>query len=100
MADNDRHNPAGNIGIIKAQKACKELGLLAVIPPDFNPDEVGSDWNDYEAIHLDKETARVLRERIALELMPDNIKSMHRSGKLEMFNAQALLNQSLPPINH
>ena len=49
-ADNDRHNKAGNVGIIKATAAALAVnGLLAI--PVFADDEKGSDFNDLAALY-------------------------------------------------
>ena len=49
-ADNDRHNKAGNVGIIKATAAALAVnGLLAI--PVFADSEEGSDLNDLAALH-------------------------------------------------
>ncbi len=49
-ADNDRHNKAGNVGIIKATAAAQAVsGLLAI--PVFADSEAGSDFNDLAQLH-------------------------------------------------
>ena len=42
-ADND-HLSKTNTGIEKAAEAVKKLGLTGIIPPEFTPDENGTDW--------------------------------------------------------
>lgn len=48
-ADND-HRTAGNPGITKAQVAAEAVGGV-VIAPEFEPDDNGTDWNDYATEH-------------------------------------------------
>ncbi len=45
-ADNDRNNPLGNIGKIKAEEAARIVGG-SVLLPEFGEDSTGTDWNDY-----------------------------------------------------
>ena len=98
MADNDRHADGRNTGLEKAREAVRKLGLQGIIYPEFAPDEKGSDWNDYAALHGVVETVHLLREKIALELQPNDIKAMRTSGRLEAINAQALLSKEINPI--
>ena len=62
-ADND-YRKEKNTGIRFAKAAC-ELGKFdGYIYPAFNPDEDGSDWNDYFLIHGREETAKEIRRQI------------------------------------
>ena len=98
MADNDRHADGRNTGLEKAREAVRKLGLQGIIYPEFSPEEEGSDWNDYAALHGVVETVHLLRELIALELQPADIKAMRTSGRLEAINAQTLRTKTLSPI--
>ncbi|MEZ5450316.1 MAG: toprim domain-containing protein [Thiolinea sp.] len=45
-ADNDRHNPAGNVGKLKAEEAARIVGG-SVLLPEFPKGSTGTDWNDW-----------------------------------------------------
>lgn len=49
-ADNDRHNPAGNVGRDKAEEAARIVGG-SVLLPEFPKGSTGTDWNDYFIEH-------------------------------------------------
>lgn len=46
----ERGKPKQNVGRTKAEEAAKEVSGAALVP-QFAPDEKGSDWNDYAALH-------------------------------------------------
>ena len=53
-ADNDHHKkrltpPKENVGLVKAEKAVKDVPRAAVLPPPFEATSAGTDWNDYRA---------------------------------------------------
>lgn len=53
--DDDRHlplrnPPMPNVGKVAAETAARETGGVAILPP-FAPEEAGTDWNDYAAVH-------------------------------------------------
>ena len=55
-ADNDHHKerltpPKENVGLVKAEKAVKDVPRAAVLAPLFEATSAGTDWNDYWAQH-------------------------------------------------
>jgi putative DNA primase/helicase len=61
--DNDRKT-AGNPGMAAAFEILEEFGVPFVMP-EFKPDEKGSDWNDYAALHDVERTCEALYESLA-----------------------------------
>ncbi len=55
-ADNDHHKerlapPKENVGLVKAEKAVKDVPRAAVLAPAFDATSAGTDFNDYRAQH-------------------------------------------------
>lgn len=55
-ADNDHHKerltpPKENVGLVKAEKAVKDVPRAVVLAPPFEASSTGTDWNDYRAQH-------------------------------------------------
>ena len=55
-ADNDHHKerltpPKENVGLVKAEKAVKDVPRAAVLAPPFEASDAGTDFNDYRAQH-------------------------------------------------
>jgi len=55
-ADNDHHKerltpPKENVGLVKAEKAVKDVPRAAVLAPPFDATSAGTDFNDYRAQH-------------------------------------------------
>lgn len=53
--DNDHHHPRRpkplpNVGQEAAEQAARAIGGIAILPA-FTPDQDGTDWNDYAALH-------------------------------------------------
>lgn len=57
--------PKINVGKEKAEAAAQQVRGYALLPP-FRPGDGGSDWNDYKKLYGPEETARILREGIAV----------------------------------
>lgn len=53
----------GNAGMAAAFEIVDELGL-PIVPPSFGPDESGSDWNDYCALHGMERTRKALFDKL------------------------------------
>ncbi len=96
MADNDRKQGCSNVGLHKARIARDELGLQAVIFPQFADNEAGSDWNDYTALHGQPFTESLLLKQIRYECLPQHLKDV--SKKVCAINAQALRHKKFNPI--
>ena len=67
-ADNDHKtekNRGRNPGLFYAQGVVKRNLAVGYIAPEFQTGESGTDWDDYALLHGDKETARVLRDKIS-----------------------------------
>lgn len=99
MADNDWETAKqgkSNVGLHKARVARDELGLQAVIFPQFADNETGSDWNDYTAIHGQCETAKLLLKQIRYECLPQHLKDLTK--KVRAINAQDLRYKEFNPI--
>ena len=67
-ADNDHKTEAKrghNPGLSHAKEVVKRKLAAGYIAPDFEPDESGTDWDDYALIHGDKETTRVILEKLS-----------------------------------
>ena len=55
-ADNDHHKerltpPKENVGLVKAEKAVKDVPRAVVLAPPFEASSAGTDFNDYRAQH-------------------------------------------------
>ena len=55
-ADNDHHKerltpPKENVGLVKAEKAIKDVSRAAVLAPPFDATSAGTDFNDFRAQH-------------------------------------------------
>lgn len=55
-ADNDHHKerldpPKENVGLVKAERAIKDVSRAAVLAPAFDAADAGTDFNDYLAQH-------------------------------------------------
>lgn len=85
MADNDKATELKrgiNPGISYAQPLVDAKLAVAVIFPEFdNPDD-GSDWDDYAILYGDEETAKLLQEKIAWECLSTQEKNEHNARKL------------------
>ena len=105
-ADNDHETErkhGRNPGLIYAQNVAnsKVFGkklVNGVSFPEFEPEEEGSDWDDYAILHGDEETSSKLKEDIAKALMPKNIREMLESDRVRMVNAQDLRSKEFQPI--
>ena len=97
MADNDRKPGCSNVGLNKARKARDELGLQAVIFPPFEDNELGSDWNDYEALYGQQETSKLLMRQLNFEVLTPEMKKIVK--RIGIVNAQDLLSKEFKPIN-
>ena len=99
-ADNDDKRPGvSNVGLHKARVARDKLDLQAVVFPPFSKKEalVNSDWNDYEAIHGQSDTARLLLQLIRYECLPQKMKDLTK--KVGIVNAQDLLHKKFNEVN-
>ena len=97
MADNDRKPGCSNVGLNKARKARDELGLQAVIYPPFEDNEIGSDWNDYEALYGQADTSKLIIKQIRFEVLDPEMKKVVK--RMSITNAEALRNKEFKPIN-
>ena len=105
-ADNDHHTERKhdrNPGLLYAQNAKKSKIYgkpLAdeVIYPEFEPNEEGTDWDDYAILHGDDYTAYKLKEDIARAVIPPNIRKMLDNDRLQFVNAQALRSKVFQPV--
>lgn len=97
MADNDRKPGCSNVGLHKAREARDNLGLQAVIYPKFEDNEVGSDWNDYEALYGQEDTAKLLLKQIRFECLDDRMKDIVK--RVKIINARDLLQKKFEPVN-
>ena len=98
MADNDRHADGRNTGLEKAREAVRKLDLQGIIYPEFTPEEEGSDWNDYAAIHGVVETVHLLRAKIDYECMSEAQKAEYNiRAKLAEAFYELDPNVQLPP---
>lgn len=95
MADND-FKTNGNPGITHAQNACDKLHLHGVIPPEFKPDDNGSDWNDYARIYGEDNTKRILHDKIRYALLSPERKKLLEH--VEVINAEDLRNKVFAPV--
>ena len=95
MADNDLHNEV-NSGLNCANEACKKFNLAGVIKPKFKRREIGTDWNDYCAIHGEEETADILKREIYLCCLPEYKQRILRG--VDEINAQDLRNKTFSPL--
>ena len=66
--------------------------------PSFEPEEDGSDWDDYAILHGDEEAAFKLKEDIARAMIPKNIRDMLDADRLRMVNAQELRKKEFAPV--
>ncbi len=105
-ADNDHKTErkhGRNPGMIHATNAGKsyihDKPLVdGVVYPEFNPDEDGSDWDDFAMLHGDDFTRDILNKEIAHALIPANIRKLMDTGKLHTIVAQELRSKVFPPI--
>ena len=104
-ADNDwetAKKTGRNPGLVCAEDTIKEkfnvTPAIGFFYPDFSPREHGSDWDDFAAIHGDIHTAAVLRDEIAIQLLPSKIKRMVAKDELQTVNAQLLRDKQFDPI--
>ena len=99
MADNDKKTElkrGENPGIVHAENAVKQKFALDYFAPEFDNPEDGSDWDDYALIHGDKETAKVLREGIALKLQSKERQKIITQS--EFIDAEELRNKTFSPL--
>ena len=105
-ADNDHQTErkhGNNPGLTYAQivKKSSVLGKpLAdgLIFPEFEPDEDGSDWDDFAIIHGNDFTSVKLKDEIAQSLIPDNIRNLMQRQRLQFINAQTLRSKVFQPV--
>ena len=95
MADND-FKTNGNPGITHAQNACDKLHLHGVIPPEFKPDDNGSDWNDYARIYGEDNTKAILQKKIRYYCLPKHRQEL--ADRVEVINAEVLRKTIFPPV--
>lgn len=95
MADND-FKTNGNPGITHAQNACDKLHLHGVIPPEFKPDDNGSDWNDYARIYGEDNTKTILMKKIKYYCLPKHRQEL--ADRVEVINAEDLRKTIFPPV--
>ncbi len=69
-----------------------------LIYPEFQPEEDGSDWDDYAILHGDDLTTAKLKNEIASSLIPDKIRDLMQKKRLQIINAQALRSKVFQPI--
>ena len=96
MADNDHLREDGNIGLIKANEANEKLKLNGVIFPFFTRKELGTDWNDFCALHGKNTTKEKILREIELCLMPKEKREVMQ--RVKTINAQSLLHKEIPPL--
>lgn len=99
-ADNDdKRRGEGNVGLRKARIARDKLGLQGIVFPPFTQREAlyNSDWNDYEAIHEQEETARLLIKLIRYECLSQEMKDLTK--KVKIINAQELRTKEFDEVN-
>lgn len=95
MADNDfRTN--GNPGITHAMEANRKLNLNGVIAPEFNPDDDGSDWNDFTRIYGEDKAKLILQKKIRYCCLSKSRQEL--SLRVEEINAQVLRKTVFPPV--
>lgn len=99
MADNDReveqkrdYNP----GIEHAKKLVQAGLAYDAVWPEFEPDEEGTDWDDYAKNHGDENTQILLTEKIRQARIPPNIKIVE--DRSHYVNGQNLYYKVIPPI--
>lgn len=99
MADNDKGTEIKHItnpGIEHAQALVDAKLAIAVIYPQFdNPDD-GTDWDDYAILNGDDCTAKILEREIDKALIPAEIKEIEKH--IVIINAQELRTKVFPPI--
>ena len=95
MADNDSRTN-GNPGITHAQEACDKLHLHGVIAPKFNPDDDGSDWNDFTRIYGEDKAKLILQKKIRYCCLSKSRQEL--SLRVEEINAQVLRKTVFPPV--
>ena len=105
-ADNDHETERKtgiNPGMTYAQNICNSKKFHKLLAddlsyPPFQPDEEGSDWDDYAILHGDEEAAFRLKKDIAWAMIPKNIREMLDADRLRMVNAQELRRKEFAPV--
>ena len=101
MADNDKATELKrdfNPGILHAQNLVRDRLAQAFFCPEFENPDNGSDWDDYAIRYGDKDTAKLLKDKISYECMSEQEKREFDARKL-LISAVRELNPSvsLPP---
>lgn len=73
--------PKENAGKVYAEAAAAAVGGYALLP-SFDPEDKGSDWNDYEAKHGHDATKKALREGLAVAQVHINAASAKGTAPL------------------
>ena len=99
-ADNDwetARKGKSNVGLHKAREARDDLGLTAVVYPQFDETDSGSDWNDYACLYGTDVMTKVLLKQIRYECLPQHLKDI--SKKVRSINADDLRCKKFDAIN-